>query len=203
LNGERVRRATLGAIFSICLSEGTCTEEGLAERLGLDRKEVGARLDTLEKDGMVERKDGGVVLTAKGRGEITVVFIGGGFEVLHPGHIHTIEQAKRLGDVLVAVLARDSTIRKTKGREPFSDEEQRVKLVSSVRQVDAAILGVEGDIYRSLERVRPDLVALGYDQKHSEREIEREAKKRGIELEVVRLTSSMPEVKTSKILRGL
>lgn len=203
MSGDRVRKPTLGAIFSVCLSEGLCKEERLAEKLGLDRGELEARLSRLADEGLVEWRDGRVSLTPKGRRRITVVFIGGGFEVVHPGHIHTIEQAKRLGDVLVVVLARDSTIRKAKGREPVSDEEQRVRLVSSIRQVDAAILGVEGDIYRSLESVRPDIVALGYDQRHREEEIEREAKKRGIELEVVRLTSSVPEIKTSKILKGL
>jgi FAD synthetase len=130
-----------------------------------------------------------------------VVFIGGGFEVIHAGHIHTITQAKSLGDVLVVVLARDATIRKRKGRDPVSPESARLKALRSLRQVDAAILGVEGDIYDTLQRVGPDVVALGYDQHHQEEEIVREAKSRGIEIDVVRLDSPAPSLKTTRLLQ--
>jgi len=76
-----------------------------------------------------------------------------------------------------------------------------VTLLSSLRQVDAAILGVEGDIYVTLERVKPDIVALGYDQYHLEGEVKREARKRGMKLRVVRLDSPYPEIKTTRILK--
>jgi cytidyltransferase-like protein len=129
-----------------------------------------------------------------------VVFIGGGFEVIHLGHLYTIEKAKALGDVLIVSVARDSTIRKRKKREPVAKEEERVKLLSSMRQVDAAILGVEGDIYETLEKVAPDVVALGYDQYHMETEVAKEAARRGMKIRVVRLDSPYPNVKTSSLL---
>jgi len=69
--------------------------------------------------------------------------------------------------------------------------------------VDAAILGVQGDIYDTLQKVDPDIVALGYDQYHMEDEVRREAVKRGMELEVVRLDSPYPNIKTTRILREL
>lgn len=156
-----------------------------------------------EERGLLMRSRGRVSLTVEGRRKIKVVFIGGGFEVIHRGHLHTISKAKSLGDVLVAVLARDSTIRARKGREPVADEAQRLLLLSSLRQVDAAILGVEGNIYDTLERVRPDVVALGYDQHHLEADIEREGTARGIRLRVVRLDSPDPRVKTTALLRDL
>jgi glycerol-3-phosphate cytidylyltransferase-like family protein len=67
--------------------------------------------------------------------------------------------------------------------------------------VDAAILGVEGDIYVTLQKVRPDVVALGYDQYHLEDEVKREAAKRGMKLRVVRLDSPYPKIKTTRILK--
>ena len=70
----------------------------------------------------------------------------------------------------------------------MTPQEWRVKLVSSLREVDAALPGGHGSIYDTLEKVRPDFVALGYDQKHNPQDIENEARRRGMELSVVRLT---------------
>lgn len=177
------------------------TIAAVGDRLGADIDATRLALGELAQEGLVERSKGTVALTPKGRKRLRVVFIGGGFEVLHKGHIYTIEKAKALGDVLVVSVARDSTIRRRKSREPFASEQERVKLLSSMRQVDAAILGVEGDIYETLARVGPDIVALGYDQYHSEADITREAARRGMKLKVVRLDSPYPEIKTSSLLR--
>jgi len=194
------KRRFLGAVFALGLTDREATVGKVAESAGCDPRDTASTADTLSQQGLVKRTRSGVSLTKKGRDAIKVVFIGGGFEIIHPGHIHTIESAKAMGDVLVVVVARDSTIRRRKGRNPVTGESERVKLLSSLRQVDAAILGVEGDIYETLERVKPDLVALGYDQHHSEPDIVREATKRGMNLEVVRLDTPRPAMKTSRIL---
>ena len=123
--------------------------------------------------------------------------------MIHYGHVYTLSKAKSLGDALVVSVARDSTIRKRKDREPLVGEQDRVRLLSALKDVDAAILGVEGDIYVTLERVKPDIVALGYDQYHLEEEVKKEAAKRGMELGVVRLDSPNPHNKTSRILKEL
>ncbi len=176
------------------------TPQAVGKQLGTEKGDVEGTIHALVREGSLKKGKGGLWLTKKGRGRIRVVFIGGGFEVIHRGHLYTVEESKKLGDVLVVSVARDSTIRKRKKREPVSAEEERVRLLSSLRQVDAAILGVEGDIYDTLERVRPDVVALGYDQYHMESQIEEEGKKRGMNLEVVRLRSPFPEVKTTGLL---
>jgi glycerol-3-phosphate cytidylyltransferase-like family protein len=75
--------------------------------------------------------------------------------------------------------------------------------VSAIRGVDAGIPGGQGSIYDTLEKVRPDVVALGYDQTHDPSLIEAEARRRGLELSVVRLSSPLPDVKTSKIVNAL
>ena len=105
--------------------------------------------------------------------------------------------------VLVVAVARDNTIRKRKKREPLINEGDRVRLLSSLRDVDAAILGVEGDIYVTLQKVDPDIVALGYDQYHMDDDVKREAGKRGMKLKVVRLDSPYLHIRTTRILSEL
>jgi FAD synthetase len=194
---------TLAAIFSMGIKGEVADAAGLARRLGLRVREATEEIDALKKAGMVELDGKSARLTPRGRRSIRVVFIGGGFELIHYGHVYTISKAKSLGDVLVVAVARDSTIRKRKKREPLINEGDRVMLLSSLRDVDAAILGVKGDIYVTLQKVDPDIVALGYDQYHMEDEIKREAGKRGMKLKVIRLDSPYPHIKTTKILREL
>jgi cytidyltransferase-like protein len=194
---------TLAAIFSMGIKGETADARSLARKLGLRVEEAKKEIGDLRKAGMVELDGKSTSLTPRGRRSIRVVFIGGGFELIHYGHVYTISKAKSLGDVLVVSVARDSTIRKRKKREPLINEGDRVRLLSSLRGVDAAILGVEGDIYVTLQKVKPDIVALGYDQYHMEEEVKREARKRGMKLEVVRLDSPYPHIKTTKILREL
>jgi FAD synthetase len=196
-------KRVLAAVFSIGLEGKRADPDSLAQRLGLTKAETAADIGKLAGAGLLKAVNGGVSLTPKGRKAIKVVFIGGGFEIIHYGHVYTIEKAKALGDALVVSVARDSTIRKRKKREPIVGERDRVKLLSALRFVDAAILGVEGDIYVTLQRVGPDIVALGYDQYHLEGEIRLEAKKRGMKVRVVRLDSPYPGIKTSRLLNEL
>ncbi|HYA55155.1 MAG TPA: adenylyltransferase/cytidyltransferase family protein [Nitrososphaerales archaeon] len=194
---------TLAAIYSMGIKGETVGARRLGRRLGLKVEEAAKEIDALKEAGMVELEGKYARLTPKGRRSIRVVFIGGGFELIHYGHVYTISRARSLGDVLVVSVARDNTIRKRKKREPLINEGDRVRLLSALRDVDAAILGVEGDIYVTLQKVKPDIVALGYDQYHLEEEVEREAAKRGMKLKVVRLDSPYPRIKTTKILSEL
>jgi len=194
-------KRTLAALFSMGLTGEKADARALATRLGLRVGEAKKELDELSGKGLVSVEGGKAQLTPRGRKAIKVVFIGGGFEIIHYGHIYTIGKAKSLGDALVVSVARDSTIRRRKKREPLIGEQDRVKLLSSLREVDAAILGVEGDIYETLQKVSPDVVALGYDQYHIEDEVRREAARRGMKVRVVRLDSPYPRIKTSTLLK--
>jgi FAD synthetase len=111
----------------------------------------------------------------------------GVFDLIHLGHIHYLEEAKKLGDELVVVVARDSTVRREK-HEPITPEEFRRDLVESLKPVDKAVLGGEGDMFKIVEDLKPDIIALGYDQYHDAERIEGELKKRGLGTKVVRLT---------------
>jgi cytidyltransferase-like protein len=194
-------KRTLAAVFSLGVAGERADAKALASRLGLRLDEARREMRALAEKGLVKLTNGAARLTPKGRESITVVFIGGGFEVIHYGHVYTIEKAKSLGDALVVSVARDSTIRRRKKREPLIGEKDRVKLLSSLREVDAAILGVEGNIYDTLQKVSPDVVALGYDQYHIEDEVRREGVRRGLKVKVVRLDSPYPKIKTSSLLK--
>ncbi|MEM0364563.1 MAG: adenylyltransferase/cytidyltransferase family protein [Candidatus Nitrosocaldus sp.] len=156
---------------------------------------VAEHISMLESLGMI--KDG--MLTELGRSAIRVVLTGGVFDIIHPGHIHTLRAAKSLGDLLVVVIARDSTVERLKGKKPLHDEGKRRELVASIRFVDLAIIGHESDIFKTVEVVKPDVIALGYDQVHEEQFISKECQRRGLKAHIVRLTSPIPDLKSSLI----
>jgi FAD synthetase len=193
----------LGAVFSLRLEGKQANARTLAPRLGLRRDEAEKETTGLVNHGFLANQGVNLRLTPKGRRSIKVIFIGGGFEIIHYGHVYTINKAKSLGDVLVVSVARDSTILRRKNRKPLLGEKDRVKLLSSLKEVDAAILGVKGNIYVTMQKVEPDVVALGYDQYHLEREVQKEARERGLKVKVVRLDSPYPSLKTSNLLREL
>ncbi|MEW5936349.1 MAG: adenylyltransferase/cytidyltransferase family protein [Candidatus Thermoplasmatota archaeon] len=110
----------------------------------------------------------------------------GVFDILHMGHLHFLQEARRLGDELVVVVATDATARARK-HEPITSQEMRLELVSALKPVDMAVLGKEGDIFEILEEIKPDIIALGYDQTHDPNKIIEECRRRGIEVKVIRL----------------
>ena len=111
----------------------------------------------------------------------------GTFDLLHMGHIYYLGEAKKLGDTLTVVVARDSTVRKLK-HEPINPEEIRLDLIKELKMVDEAYLGYEDDMYAIVEEIKPDIIALGYDQIHDEDKIKSELKKRKLSAKVVRLS---------------
>jgi FAD synthetase len=110
----------------------------------------------------------------------------GTFDLLHPGHIYYLKEAKKLGDKLVVVVATDKTVRRLK-HEPVNPEEIRLNLIKELKVVDKAYLGHEEDMYEIVEEIKPDIIALGFDQVHDENRIKTELKKRKINAKVVRL----------------
>jgi FAD synthetase len=111
----------------------------------------------------------------------------GVFDLLHPGHVAFLREAKALGDELVVVVARDSTAKRFK-HTPITPEAQRLEMVAALKPVDRAVLGNEGDIFEILDEIRPDVIALGYDQIHNEEKIAEESRRRGLaRTKVVRL----------------
>jgi FAD synthetase len=110
----------------------------------------------------------------------------GVFDLLHPGHVHMLTEAKKLGDELVVVIARDESVAREK-HQPITPEAHRRDMVDALKPVDNAILGHHGDYYRIVEEMQPNLFALGFDQSYDEAVVQAEFDKRGIECKVVRL----------------
>ena len=140
-----------------------------------------------------------ITLTEMGRDSLRIVLAGGVFDIIHPGHIHTLNAAKLLGDVLVVVVATDNTAVKMKKRTPIHSQEQRQELVNSLEVVDLCLIGQENDIFKTVNHVKPQIIALGYDQIHQERYITEGCKKIELNARVARLQSPMPESSSSKI----
>ena len=128
-----------------------------------------------------------------------IVLAGGVFDIIHPGHIHTLTAAKALGDVLVVAIATDKTAQKMKKMSPLHDQELRCELVSSLSMVDEAIIGHEEDIFETVKEVKPDIIALGYDQIHQEKFISDGCKRLSLDVKIVRLQSPIPKLSSSEI----
>ena len=90
-----------------------------------------------------------------------IVLAGGVFDIIHPGHIHTLNAAKALGDVLVVAIATDKTAQKMKKRPPLHNQELRRELVSCLSMVDIAMIGHEEDIFETVKEVKPNIIVLG------------------------------------------
>ena len=111
----------------------------------------------------------------------------GTFDLLHMGHIYYLREAKNLGNKLVVVVATDCTVRRLK-HEPINPEKIRLNLIKELRIVDEVYLGHEDDMYEIVHEIKPDIIALGYDQLHDEDKIKSELKKRKMDVKVVRLS---------------
>ena len=128
------------------------------------------------------------------------VMCAGTFDTIHPGHLYYLSEAKKYGDRLVVVVARDDTSESFKGKKPAHNERERLEKVKMLKIVDEAVLGHHGDIFKIIGEVKPEVICLGYDQKVQKQELEDELKKRGVKAEVIRTDAYMPHMyKSSKL----
>ncbi|TDO47973.1 rfaE bifunctional protein kinase chain/domain/rfaE bifunctional protein nucleotidyltransferase chain/domain [Kribbella sp. VKM Ac-2527] len=94
----------------------------------------------------------------------TVVATGGCFDVLHAGHIASLEAARRLGDALIVLVNSDASVQRLKGADrPINPEQDRCRVLESLRCVDAAIVFGGNDPCELLDELRPDVWAKGGD----------------------------------------
>jgi len=125
----------------------------------------------------------------KKRGKI--VLASGTFDLLHLGHVKYLEEAKKTGGKnaeLVVIVARDRTVEKRKGKKPVMPEDHRRALVESLKVVDEAMLGYEDfDIGHVVERIKPDIIAVGYDQGNIESLVRKTVAEKGLNVQVVKI----------------
>jgi cytidyltransferase-like protein len=195
-------KAILVSLYVTSLDRSRSPMEWIRTRFPLPGDVFKNRIENLIAKGFVEKDT--VRLTFIGRDAIKVVLVGGVFDLIHPGHIRTLLGARSHGDVLIVVIARSSTALKIKKyRQIYHDENLRRELVSSLGFVDLAVIGRESSLYDTVDFIKPDIIALGYDQTHSEKEIAENCRKRNLSARVIRLNTPVPKIKSSKIKEDL
>ena len=125
----------------------------------------------------------------------------GSFDLLHKGHLYYLREAKRYGNKLVVVVAKDLNFKKFKDKEPKYNERQRLENIRELPYVDRAVLGSEKDILEVVEEHNPDIICLGYDQETiSVYELKEQLSKRGVKADIMRIGSYKEDVyKSSKL----
>ena len=193
---ETIEKTILSTIY-VCQINGNESFKTIRENTMLSDIQINEKIDQLIIKNLVNEDK--ITLTEIGRDSLRIVLAGGVFDIIHPGHISTLNAAKTLGDVLVVVVATDNTAIKMKKRNPIHSQEQRQELVNSLGVVDLCLIGQENDIFKTVNLVKPQIIALGYDQVHQEKFITEGCKKIKLDAKVARLQSPIPESSSSKI----
>ncbi|MGB0724007.1 MAG: adenylyltransferase/cytidyltransferase family protein [Nitrosopumilus sp.] len=193
---EQIEKSILSTIY-VSEITGKNPIEKILENKMVSEEQILKKMDKLIQENLINQDK--KTLTEIGRGSLRVVLAGGVFDIIHPGHISTLNAAKALGDVLVVVVATDNTAVKMKKRRPIHSQEQRQELVNSLAVVDLCLIGQENDIFKTVNLVKPQIIALGYDQVHQEQFITEGCKKIQLDAKVARLQSPIPESSSSKI----
>lgn len=116
----------------------------------------------------------------------------GTFDGLHPGHLNFLKQAKKKGNFLIALIARDKTVKKLKGHWPHFKEKERLEILKNLKLVDKTILGDIKDPYKVIKKMKPNVICLGYDQKFFVKGLKEQLKKANLKTKIVRLKSYLP-----------
>lgn len=126
------------------------------------------------------------------KSKTTRILVFGTFDIIHPGHKHFFQQARDLvkepaRPYLIVSLARDKNVMRIKGKSPRATEKQRLAKIKALPEVDKAVLGALGDHIPPIVKLKPDIIALGYDQIAYVRGLRSQLKKAGISPKIIRL----------------
>ncbi len=121
------------------------------------------------------------------------VLIFGTFDGLHPGHFNFFEQAKKYGDYLIVVVARDKTVKRIKNRFPSRNEMERLRTLQGCKLINEARLGYENNPYRIIREINPDVICLGYDQKTFTENLPKELEKMKLATKIYKMKPFQPE----------
>ena len=126
--------------------------------------------------------------------------VAGTFDIIHPGHIFLLKQAKKQGDILIVVIARDKAVKKLKKRRPIFNEKQRLLNLKRLKIADKVLLGNHGNKLKIISQIKPDVICLGYDQKIKIFSLAKSLKKMGLAPKIIRIKSFFPKrYKSSKL----
>ncbi|MDP3990877.1 MAG: serine--tRNA ligase [Candidatus Nealsonbacteria bacterium] len=128
------------------------------------------------------------------------VLVFGTFDRIHQGHIDFLKQAKRHGDYLIVVVARDKTVERLKRRPSSKKERERLKNIQKLKLVDEARIGYKTNPYKIIEELKPDIICLGYDQKVFTKDLPKELRKAGLKTKTYRMKAFQPRKYHSSLI---
>ncbi|WP_277552988.1 FAD synthase [Halobaculum limi] len=132
--------------------------------------------------------------------EPTVALAQGTFDILHPGHLHYLEEAAARGDELHVIIARRENV--THKPKPVCPDRQRRDMVGALDVVDEAHLGDPEDFFVPVRAIDPDVVVLGFDQHHDEEAIAGALAAEGIDAAVERASGREPRYEGELLSTG-
>ena len=125
----------------------------------------------------------------------------GTFDYLHAGHEYYLTEAKKHGDEMITIIARDKTVKKVKGESPDNDENFRKKQLEESGLTNKVMLGNIGDKYGVIRKYRPDIICLGYDQYAFTQKLQKELIDNKMDVKIIRLDPYKPEIFKSSIIK--
>ncbi len=129
------------------------------------------------------------------------VMVFGTFDYLHAGHENLFIQARELGDEIVAIIARDKTVRNIKGETPDHNEKERLENLKNTGWAEMVFLGNPKDKTKVIKEYRPDIIALGYDQFAFTYRLEKFLMDIKLDAKIVRLKPYRPDMYKSSIIK--
>lgn len=128
------------------------------------------------------------------------VIVFGTFDMIHPGHRSFLKQARKHGEYLIVIVARNKTVGEVK-KKNVNHERKRLKNMKDSKLADKVILGSLTDKYAAIKKYRPDTICLGYDQKYFIDGLKEELERANLKkTKIIRLKPYKPEIyKTSKL----
>ena len=136
-------------------------------------------------------------------GDKKTVMVFGTFDVFHLGHEHFLNQAKKLGQELIVVIARDKTVKKVKSDYPKNSEKQRMEDVKNSGIPDKVMLGNLDDKYKIIKKFQPKIIALGYDQFVFTYKLNKMIIDEKMDTEIIRLEAFEPNMYKSSFIKSL
>ncbi len=128
----------------------------------------------------------------------------GTFDIVHHGHLYLFKQARKYGDHLTVVVARDIRVKKLKKKETVHTEKERISFLEQIRLIDEVVLGDTKDVYKVIKNTKPNVIVLGYDQTHFVNALKQKLEEFHLSTKVVRAKAYREKkLKTTKIRKTL
>jgi len=132
---------------------------------------------------------------------LKIVMVFGTFDVFHAGHEFFLRQAKKLGNYLIAVVAKDDTVKNVKGEYPQHDEKERLNRVKESGIADKVVMGNSDDKYKVIKKHKPHIIALGYDQFVFTYKLNKMIIDENMNTEIIRLDGYEPDIYKSSLIK--